>query len=45
MLGSRIKWNFAKFLVDGNGKVIGRYSPTTTPEALDKEIEKALEDI
>ncbi|XVE73178.1 hypothetical protein DITRI_Ditri11bG0096400 [Diplodiscus trichospermus] len=41
-LGSRIKWNFTKFLVDKDGHVIGRYSPTTTPLAIEAEIKKAL---
>lgn len=42
LLGGRIKWNFTKFLVDRNGNVVGRFAPTTTPEALDKEIEALL---
>ncbi|VFQ86195.1 unnamed protein product [Cuscuta campestris] len=42
-LGSGIKWNFTKFLVDKEGKVIGRYSPTTTPLKLEKDILQALE--
>lgn len=37
-----IKWNFTKFLVDRNGKVLKRYAPTTTPEALEADIQKAL---
>jgi glutathione peroxidase len=37
-----IKWNFTKFLVGKNGKVIERYAPTTSPEDLVKDIEKAL---
>ena len=37
-----IKWNFTKFLFDKNGKFIDRYEPTTTPEMLDKIIEKVL---
>ncbi|ORY88797.1 glutathione peroxidase [Leucosporidium creatinivorum] len=37
-----IKWNFTKFLVDKNGKVTGRYSSTTTPQALEADIEKLL---
>lgn len=42
-LGSKsIKWNFTKFLVGRDGKVIARYPPTTKPEALDREIERAL---
>ncbi len=43
LLGSEaIKWNFTKFLVDRNGKVVGRFAPTTSPEALTKEIEALL---
>lgn len=30
-LGGLIKWNFEKFLVDKNGKVVERYMPTTSP--------------
>ncbi|XP_021280673.1 probable glutathione peroxidase 5 [Herrania umbratica] len=41
-LGSRIKWNFTKFLVDKNGHVLGRYSPTTAPLAIEADIKKAL---
>ena len=42
-LGSQnIKWNFTKFLVGRNGEVLGRYAPTTKPEALEADIEKAL---
>ena len=37
-LGSSIKWNFTKFLVDQNGKVIKRYAPTDTPESIEKDI-------
>ncbi|RXJ97507.1 glutathione peroxidase [Malaciobacter molluscorum] len=37
-----IKWNFTKFLIDKNGKVIERYSPSTTPKSLEKDIEKLL---
>ena len=43
ILGSRnIKWNFTKFLVGRNGEVLGRYAPTTKPDALEADIEKAL---
>ena len=38
-----IKWNFTKFLVGRDGKVIDRYAPTTTPESLKADILKALE--
>lgn len=37
-LGSKIKWNFTKFLVDQEGNVIERYAPTTTPEKIHKDI-------
>jgi glutathione peroxidase len=37
-----IEWNFTKFLVDREGRVISRYAPRTKPEALAPDIEKAL---
>ena len=43
LLGSKaIKWNFTKFLVSKEGKVVDRYAPTTKPEDIAKDIEKAL---
>jgi glutathione peroxidase len=42
LLGSSIKWNFTKFLVDRSGKVVARHAPTTTPQGLKKEIEALL---
>lgn len=33
-----IKWNFTKFLVDRNGKVVGRFAPFTRPEAIEKAV-------
>ncbi len=43
ILGSEnIKWNFTKFLVGRDGKVLNRYAPTTKPESLEEDIEKAL---
>lgn len=43
ILGSAsIKWNFTKFLINQNGKVIKRYSPTTKPEKIAKDIQKLL---
>lgn len=42
LLGSKIKWNFTKFLVGKDGQVIDRYAPTTKPEKLGDDIEKAL---
>ena len=40
--GREIKWNFTKFLVDRQGKVLKRFSPTTPPQALIADIKKAL---
>lgn len=37
-----IKWNFTKFLVDTNGKVVKRYAPTVKPKDIEKDIEKLL---
>ncbi|KAK0581368.1 hypothetical protein LWI29_012964 [Acer saccharum] len=42
LFGSRIKWNFTKFLVDKDGVVINRYGTTTAPKAIEPEIKKAL---
>jgi len=42
LLGSSIKWNFTKFLVDRAGHVVARHAPTTKPEGLAKEIEALL---
>ncbi|HEX6592149.1 MAG TPA: glutathione peroxidase [Moraxellaceae bacterium] len=43
LLGSKaVKWNFTKFLVDRNGKVISRYAPATKPEDIAADIEKQL---
>jgi glutathione peroxidase len=37
-----IKWNFTKFLVNRQGKVKGRFAPSTTPAELGPELEKLL---
>ena len=42
LLGSSIKWNFTKFLVDRSGKVVARFAPTATPEGIKKDIEALL---
>ena len=42
LLTDGIKWNFTKFLIGSDGQVIDRYAPTTKPEAIKKDIEKAL---
>jgi len=33
-----IKWNFTKFLVDPQGRVVKRYAPTTTPAAIEADL-------
>jgi len=38
-----IKWNFTKFLIDKNGKVIDRYGSTTKPEDIEIDIKKLLD--
>ena len=42
LLGSSIKWNFTKFLVDRSGKVVARHAPTARPQSLTREIEGLL---
>jgi glutathione peroxidase len=44
LLGSTaIKWNFTKFLVDRDGRVVERFAPTTSPADLAPAIEKLLQ--
>jgi glutathione peroxidase len=42
LLGSAIKWNFTKFLIDRTGRVVDRFSPTTKPGSLRDKIEALL---
>eukprot|EP00835_Amoeboradix_gromovi_P004854 NODE_408_length_9221_cov_0.216400.p6 type:complete len:160 gc:universal NODE_408_length_9221_cov_0.216400:5681-6160(+) len=43
VLGTKsIKWNFTKFLIDKNGKVLRRYSPRDDPLSFEKDIEAVL---
>lgn len=43
LLGSEsLKWNFTKFLVDREGRVVRRYAPTDSPESIEKDIEALL---
>lgn len=42
ILGSEIKWNFTKFLIDSEGNVVDRFAPTTKPSKIEKDIEKLL---
>ena len=37
-----IKWNFTKFLVDRDGNVVKRYSPTYKPEDMEEDIKNCL---
>ncbi|GAB6927727.1 glutathione peroxidase [Paenibacillus sp. JCM 10914] len=42
-LGTKsIKWNFTKFLVNRDGKVVKRYAPADTPEKMEADIKKLL---
>ena len=42
ILGDEIKWNFTKFLIDREGRVVDRFASQKTPKALEKEVEKLL---
>src|SRR5271156_4303563 len=43
LLGSEgIKWNFTKFLIGRDGAVVGRFAPSTKPEALESAVESLL---
>lgn len=41
-LGNNIKWNFTKFLIDKQGKVIERYAPVVNPAKLEDKIQELL---
>jgi len=38
-----IQWNFEKFVLDGSGEVVGRFRPTTQPDA--PEVRAAIESV
>jgi glutathione peroxidase len=42
LLGKGIKWNFTKFLIGRDGRVLERFAPTTKPEDLEDAVAKAL---
>jgi glutathione peroxidase len=42
LLTDAIKWNFTKFLVDREGKVLDRFAPMTSPKAIEKDIARTL---
>jgi len=43
LLGTEaIKWNFTKFLINSDGKVVKRFAPKDTPEKIESEVRKLL---
>ena len=42
LLGSKIKWNFTKFLISPSGEPIKRYAPITKPSKIEKDIQNLL---
>jgi glutathione peroxidase len=42
LLGSAIKWNFTKFVIDKNGKPLKRFAPTTKPEKMETYVKEIL---
>lgn len=42
LFGDGVKWNFEKFLIDRDGKVVERYLPTTSPLQIEKDIQNLL---
>lgn len=42
LLGSKIKWNFTKFLIDREGKPVKRFAPITKPESIQEDIKRLL---
>ena len=42
LVGSDIRWNFTKFLVDRGGKVVARFAPTTTPAKIEASVKELL---
>lgn len=43
ILTKDIKWNFTKFLIDSNGKIVKRYAPIVEPSKIKSDIEKLLQ--
>ena len=43
LFGSRIKWNFTKFVINKKGVPVKRFSPTTKPEKMEKTIKQLLQ--
>ncbi|MFH1880684.1 MAG: glutathione peroxidase, partial [Bacillota bacterium] len=42
LIGSSIKWNFTKFLIDRKGNVVKRFAPQATPESFEDDIRALL---
>lgn len=42
VVGDAIKWNFTKFLIDKNGRVVNRFEPFEEPTTFEKEIQKLV---
>ena len=42
LFGSKIKWNFTKFLIDSNGRPVKRFAPITKPAKIDKYLAKKV---
>ncbi|HET6255706.1 MAG TPA: glutathione peroxidase [Puia sp.] len=42
LFGSRIKWNFTKFLLDADGRPVRRFAPVTKPAAIEPYIQNLL---
>lgn len=42
-MGGRIAWNFTKFLIDGDGRVLRRYAPPVPPVRIARQIEMELD--
>lgn len=45
LMGSSIKWNFTKFLIDKDGKPYKRYAPNVEPSEIEKDIVELIKDI
>jgi glutathione peroxidase len=42
LFGSKIKWNFTKFLLDADGRPVRRFAPITKPDSIEPDIKKLL---
>jgi glutathione peroxidase len=45
LFGSRIKWNFTKFIIDASGKPVKRFGPVDSPEKIGKYLENLLKNV